>query len=359
LADMVNDGVTHVVMEVTSHAIDLCRVDHCGFTAGVFTNLTQDHLDYHKNMNAYWACKKKFFTDILDSGTVERRVAAIINQNNEKGRELLNALSETARIPMVLSVGESSDNNIWPTAVAHDLTGMHGTISTPKGTFEFKSSLVGRHNLENILCATGAGVALNLSLNAIKAGLEAVAVVPGRLERIANNLERFVYVDYAHTPDALKNVLSALKKLSAGRMICVFGCGGNRDRAKRPQMGEISGNFCDLTIITSDNPRAEPPLDIIAQVLEGLRKTGICEYTPLDLAAGFQQKGYAIEPDRKTAIQLAMTASRPGDTVIIAGKGNETYQIIGNQSLPFDDRQEARAALSRLRETADIFLGDI
>jgi UDP-N-acetylmuramoyl-L-alanyl-D-glutamate--2,6-diaminopimelate ligase/murE/murF fusion protein len=189
---------------------------------------------------------------------------------------------------------------------------------------------------------------LNLSLAAIKAGLEEVAGIPGRLESIANDIERFVYVDYAHTPDALDNVLSVLIKLATGKVICVFGCGGNRDSAKRPQMGAIASRLCDLSVITNDNPRTEPPRKIIDQILEGTKKAAVHQYTPSDLAAGFQQRGYVVEPDRKKAIRLAVLASRPGDTVLIAGKGDETYQIIGESIVPFDDRAEARAALSDL-----------
>ena len=348
LADMLKDGVTHVVMEVTSHAIDLHRVDHCRFDVAVFTNLTQDHLDYHGNMESYWQCKKRMFTEMLNSGPKKNRGSAVLNHNDEKGRELLSLFSEKAGPSSVLSVGTAAGNNIRPQNIEYDLTGMKGRITTPGGTFEFKSSLVGRYNLENILCATGAGIALNLSLDAIKAGLEEVAGIPGRLESIANDIERFVYVDYAHTPDALDNVLSVLKKLAAGKIICVFGCGGNRDSAKRPQMGAIASRLCDLTVITSDNPRTEPPRKIIDQILEGTKKAAVHEYTPLDLAAGFQQRGYVVEPDRKNAIQLAVLASRPGDTVLIAGKGDETYQIIKESIVPFDDRAEARAALSAL-----------
>jgi len=324
LADMLKDGVTHVVMEVTSHAIDLHRVDHCRFDIAVFTNLTQDHLDYHGNMESYWQCKKRMFTEILNSGPKKTRVSAVLNHNDEKGQELLSLFSEKEGPFSVLSVGTAAGNNIRCQNIEYDLTGMRGRIATPGGTFEFKSPLVGRYNLENILCATG------------------------RLESIANDIERFVYVDYAHTPDALDNVLSVLKKLATGRVICVFGCGGNRDSAKRPQMGAIASRLCDLTVITNDNPRTEPPQKIIDQILEGTNKAAVHEYTTLDLAAGFQQRGYVVEPDRKNAIQLAVLASRPGDTVLIAGKGDETYQVIKESIVPFDDRAEARTALSVL-----------
>jgi UDP-N-acetylmuramoyl-L-alanyl-D-glutamate--2,6-diaminopimelate ligase/murE/murF fusion protein len=288
------------------------------------------------------------FTEILGSGPQKRRVTAVINHNNAKGQELLNSLAGRSDRLMILSAGDADSSSIRPQHIEYGSTGMRGRILTPSGSFEFKSPLVGRHNLENILGAVGVGLALNLSLADIKTGLEAVSSVPGRLERIPNDSERFVYVDYAHTPDALENVLSALKGMATGRMICVFGCGGNRDRDKRPQMGEIAGRLCDLTVITTDNPRNEPPLEIISQILQGTQKSVTCEYAGQDLATGFHQKGYVIEPDRSHAIRLAVLASRPGDTVLIAGKGNETYQIVGADTIPFDDREQAREALSAL-----------
>jgi len=346
LADMRQDGITHVVMEVTSHAIDLNRIDNCRFDVGVFTNLTQDHLDYHGDMESYWQCKKRLFTEIMDSGPQRNRTTAVINHNDEKGKELLNSYLENEGEPTVLSTGDANGNSIRPKGIEYNLSGMRGRIVTPKGTFELKSPLVGPHNLENVLSAVGVGIALNLSPAAIRAGLEAVSGVPGRLEPVPNSTGRFVYVDYAHTPDALENVLTSIKQLSTGRLICVFGCGGNRDRVKRPKMGEISGRLSDLTVITSDNPRTEPPLEIIAEILPGIKKIVAREFSPMDPAAGFQQKGFVTEPDRKNAIRIAIRASLPGDTVLIAGKGNETHQIIGDNTVPFDDRKEAEAALA-------------
>ena len=348
LAAMVEDGITHVVMEVTSHAIDLDRIYNCNFGIKVFTNLTQDHLDYHGDMNSYWSCKKRMFTEIFEPGSKNGKVFAILNHNDERGKELINELEKRLGEQSVISVGFSDANSIWPQDFTYDMTGITGNISTYAGMFQFKSSLVGRHNLENILSTIGVGVALNLSLDTIKAGIEAVNVVPGRLEPIPNDHNRFVYVDYAHTPDALKNVLSALEPSAAGRIICVFGCGGNRDKTKRPQMGQIAGKLSDLTVITSDNPRTEQPLEIIKHILDGIHQETSNAYLPSDLKTGFQKKGYVVEPDRKSAIQLAIIVSRPGDTVLIAGKGDETYQIIGNDTIRFDDRIEAERALSKL-----------
>ncbi len=344
LAEMFEDGITHVVMEVSSHALDLFRINNCWIDIGVFTNLSQDHLDYHGDMNSYWACKKKLFQEYLRSGPKKDRTISVINCNDASGKELLKINSLA-----VVTTGHSDNNMIRPGNIKYDLSGIKGEILTPGGVFEFKSPLIGKHNLENILCATGAGIALKLPLAAIKSGIENVARVPGRLESIPNDTGRFVYVDYAHTPDALKNVLISLSSLAAGRIICVFGCGGDRDRNKRPQMGEIAGKLCDLAIITSDNPRTEAPMAIIDQIAGGTKKASSYVYTPSDLKTGWHKKGYVIEPDRKKAIGLGIMTSQPGDTVLIAGKGNETYQIIGSQTFPFDDKKEAEGALGEYK----------
>jgi UDP-N-acetylmuramoyl-L-alanyl-D-glutamate--2,6-diaminopimelate ligase/murE/murF fusion protein len=342
LADMLEDGITHVVMEVSSHAIDLSRIDHCGLDVAVFTNLSQDHLDYHKDMDTYWSCKKRLFTEHLVAGSKKNRALAVINGNDPKGRELLAHLS----VPF-FSTGLSDDNTIRPLHIQQDMNGITGKISTPVGAFDFQSSLVGTYNLENILTATGVGIGLKLTHNVIKTGIEKVRFVPGRLEPIPNKTGRFVYVDYAHTPDALENVLTSLKSLLTAKIICIFGCGGDRDTDKRPQMGKIAGRLCDLTIVTSDNPRTEPPMEIIDQILNGVKKLAAHEYKATELSNGFEKRGYVIEPDRKKAIALGVKASRCGDTVLIAGKGHETYQIIGNKTVPFDDRVEAQRALAK------------
>jgi len=356
LAEMLNNGITHVVMEISSHSIDLHRIENCRFDVGVFTNLTRDHLDYHKDMNSYWACKKRFFTDILRSGPKKDRAIAVVNCDNEKGKEL--ALELKGRSSRVGAQGselegessrpkvfELSDSMIRPSNIKYEQAGIVGRISTTKGEFDFKSHFVGKHNLKNIICATGVGIALKIPLSAIKAGVEETTCVRGRLEAVPNDIGRFVYVDYAHTPDALKQVLSSLRTLTSGRVICIFGCGGDRDKEKRPQMGEIAGTLSDLSIITSDNPRTEEPMEIIRQVLDGVKKAAMHEYDPLEPVKSLHKKGYIIEPDRKKAILTGITASQPGDTVLIAGKGHETYQIIGKKTVPFDDKKEAEKVL--------------
>ena len=344
LADMRDSGITHVVMEVSSHALDLNRVENCWIDIGVFTNLTQDHLDYHKDMDTYWACKKRLFTDILMKGPKKNRTKAVINCNDPKGEELHKSLSIDR-----ITTGHSPDNLVWTKISNSGLGGMTGTMNTPKGEFNFTSSLAGRHNQENILSAAGVGIALGIPISSIKMGLEKTDRIPGRLERVESQSDIFLYVDYAHTPDALRNVLSSLKSITDRKIICVFGCGGDRDKNKRPQMGEIAASHCDLSIITSDNPRSESPMAIIEQILSGMKKISIKRYRTENLKNGIKDKGYIIEPDRKKAIQTGVTAACSGDTVLIAGKGHETYQIIGDTTIDFDDRIEAQKALELVR----------
>ena len=207
---------------------------------------------------------------------------------------------------------------------------------------------MGVHNVENILTASGVATALSIASDTIKAGIEALSAIPGRLESIENSTGRFVYVDYAHTPDALENAVSALKQIAPARIICVFGCGGDRDRAKRPLMGEIVARLCDLSIVTSDNPRTENPAAIIDHIIPGVRKADGLEYSKNDLKTGFKKKGYAVEPDRRRAIELGILASQLQDAVLIAGKGHETYQILGTSVVAFDDREEARKVLQAI-----------
>jgi UDP-N-acetylmuramyl-tripeptide synthetase len=342
LSQMLKKGVTHVVMEVSSHAIELCRIHDCLFDVGVFTNLTQDHLDFHNNMESYRACKKRLFTEYIVHG--EKNGAAVVNCNDPEGRKLFHEL----RVSKV-STGFATDCMIRPEDVKHDLSGISGTICTPGPDFTFLSPMIGNYNLENILCAAGVGAAMNISPDFIKAGIESLSSVPGRLERIENKHNRYVYVDYAHTPDALENVLKTLRSLSKARIICVFGCGGNRDIGKRPKMGRIAAEFSDLAVITSDNPRSESKMEIIDQIAAGVREAETHEYRACDLAAGFSKKGYVVQPDRKGGIMLAVSVSQAGDVIFIAGKGHETYQIIGNKRIDFDDREVVRSAFEGVK----------
>lgn len=343
IAQMRDDGVTHVVMEVSSHALDLHRVHGCAFDLGVFTNFSQDHLDYHGDMEHYWACKRKLFTTLLPGSPKHPPWRAVINVDDVKGREL----ADDFDLPYI-GCGQSAQNGVRVLSAQFDLNGIQARIDTPKGGLAVRSHLVGRHNLENILNAVGVGVALNIDRSDIAAGIEGLDNVPGRLERVSDNGLRFVYVDYAHTPDALENALLALRALTADRIICVFGCGGDRDRAKRPQMGAIAARLSDLTLVTSDNPRTEPPQQIIEEIVAGVRRECQARYGVDQLEHSFRGKGYGVISDRREAIRLSVKASRPGDTILIAGKGHEPYQIVGQQKLVFDDRQEAQTALAGL-----------
>ncbi len=342
LAEMAAEKVTHVVMEVSSHAIDLHRIDCCWMDVGVFTNLSQDHLDYHGDMETYWSCKRRFFTEHLVSGPKRVRAKAVVNCGDDRGKLLFAEFSSNG-----VSVGKSSLDMVRAENVEMDVAGTRCAIATPCGKFRIGSSLVGEFNIENILAAVGVGVSLNLSTTSMEKGIGNLESVPGRLERIPNDMGRHVYVDYAHTPDALENVLKSLKSLAPGRLICVFGCGGDRDRGKRPLMGKIAAKLCDLCIVTSDNPRSESSLEIIEQILEGVREEGGRSYAVSEVAAGVAEKGYAVAPDRRNAIRLAVRTSLSGDTVLIAGKGHEAYQIVGGKTFPFDDRLEAKMVLSK------------
>jgi UDP-N-acetylmuramyl-tripeptide synthetase len=343
LSDMHATGVSHVVMEVSSHALDLHRVHACKIDLGVFTNLTQDHLDYHHDMDSYWACKSKLFRAIVPAHSSRLALRAVINRRDPRGREL----SETLQLPH-LTTGSAADADVWASSADFTLRGVAAQVRTPQGAFDLHCPLVGHHNLENMLSAVGVGIALGVPLPQIAAGIAALERVPGRLERVPNPHERFVYVDYAHTPDALANVLKALRALTRDRIICVFGCGGDRDRGKRPQMGAIVDQLSDWAVVTSDNPRTESPEAIIADILAGIPDAARRRMTADQLQAKSGDRGLVVETDRRKAIALSIGASRPGDTILIAGKGHEPYQILGREKFPFDDRLEAHKALERL-----------
>ena len=341
LRQMADSGVTHVVLEVSSHALDLDRVAFCEFDIGVFTNLSRDHLDYHGDMDTYWQCKKKMCVDCLGGEFSQKEAAAVVNWDDAKGKELASEVSVRC-----LRTGLSEECEIRGD-VQVSIDGASGTLEVPEGRFDFSTPLIGRHNIYNILAATGVATAMGLSLPTIKEGIEKLLGVPGRLEPVPNNAGFSVFVDYAHTPDALENVLRTLKSLTTGRLITVFGCGGDRDRDKRPMMGKAAGRFSDLSILTSDNPRTEEPKSILKEIEKGVRKVQETKLEPAVLCKEPGQ-GYTVEPDRRRAIALGINAAKPGDTVLIAGKGHETYQIVGSETLDFDDRLEAKKALNKV-----------
>ena len=329
LARMRDDGVTAVAMEVSSHALAQARADALAFDIGVFTNLTQDHLDFHGTFDEYRRAKRRLFELLADSPKPRR--TAVINADDPAAASLIAALPlEVIRFGLAVSADVR--------AVEHrsSLEGIRMTVATPTGSVELRSPLIGEHNVMNLLGAIGVGLALGLSPEAIAAALAAVGAVPGRFEQVNAGQSFLVVVDYAHTPDALERVLTTARKLTTGRLGVVFGCGGDRDRGKRPIMGGIAVRLGDRVWVTSDNPRSERPGAIVQEIVVGIRETGA------------SPDRYVTEPDRAAAIRGALAWAGPGDTVVIAGKGHETYQIVGSDVLPFDDREVARAILRDL-----------
>jgi UDP-N-acetylmuramoyl-L-alanyl-D-glutamate--2,6-diaminopimelate ligase len=339
LKQLADAGAKSFVMEVSSHSLEQKRADGCHFDVGIFTNLTRDHLDYHGSMERYLSSKARLFAELLQPDGLKPHRHAAVNMDDPYGA----AIRTVAACP-VITYGTESSNNIYGVGIGISVNGITGEIQTPKGRFGFSSQLLGRFNLSNILAAVTAGVALDLPLAAIKTGIEAHLPVPGRMERVDNDRGVTCLVDYAHTGDALENVLATIKEIAAGRIITVFGCGGDRDNGKRPIMGGIAAEWSDLAIVTSDNPRTEEPLQILKQVKAGISPLGIREYSLTELADGFSEKGFTVCENRRQAIRLAVRLAQPGDILLIAGKGHEDYQIIGRTKHHFDDREEAAEA---------------
>jgi UDP-N-acetylmuramoyl-L-alanyl-D-glutamate--2,6-diaminopimelate ligase len=342
LRQLADAGAKSFVMEVSSHALEQYRVDGCRFDLAIFTNLTRDHLDYHGTMDAYLQSKLRLFRELLAPAHGKGCRTAVINLDDPAAESFLAAAAGPT-----LTYGQATGAAVTAREVTFSTAGIHATLVTPVGTTELVSPLLGRFNLSNLLAAAASGVALGLPLTAIVAGLRQHRTVPGRLERVPEQLGITVLVDYAHTGDALENVLQTLVELKPRRMITVFGCGGDRDRGKRPLMGEIAVRFSDLAIVTSDNPRTEEPQAILADILAGITPLGLREYQPAELATGeITAKGFATIADRRAAIRAAIAIAEPGDIVLLAGKGHEDYQIIGTVKHHFDDREEAAAALA-------------
>ena len=334
LRAMLAEGCGACVMEVSSHALALRRADSLRFAAGVFTNLTRDHLDFHGDMEAYFGAKRRLF-EILPEGAV-----GVINIDDRRGRELVAA----SRRPVTYAIDSAAD--VRPGPLTFTLDGLEFEIRTPRGTLHVRSPLVGRPNAYNILAAAATAMALDLPFSAIEAGIGRLENVPGRFQVVSDPADDVrVIVDYAHTDDALKNLLETARPLAMGRVITVFGCGGDRDRTKRPLMGAVAARLSDLVIVTSDNPRSEDPERILDEIRRGI-------VMPADrIAPKGQSKGtpsLAIV-DRREAIERGIKEARRGDLVLIAGKGHEKYQVIGDKTLPFDDVDVARAALARRR----------
>ena len=336
-------GARSFVMEVSSHALEQKRADGCHFDVGIFSNLTRDHLDYHGSMEKYLEAKVRLFSELLRPTAVKPIRHACVNMDDISG----SIVAQQAACP-VISYGIDFHGDVRVVNPILSLSGISATLVTPKGEVAFSSRLLGRFNLSNILAAASAGIALDLPLEAIKKGLENHAIVPGRMEQVKNDRGVTLLVDYAHTGDALENVLTTLKELATGRIITLFGCGGDRDPGKRPIMGRIATELSDLAIATSDNPRTEAPLNILKQIKAGIILLGLHEYALEELTTNFGEKGYVMLENRHEAIRLAIRLARPGDIVLLAGKGHEDYQIIGKSKQHFDDREEAVAAFREL-----------
>ena len=322
--ELVEGGAKAAVMEVSSHALAQERVWGLHFSAAVFTNLTRDHLDYHGDFDHYFAAKRRLFEG---EGTRAPELA-VINTDDPWGHRLLD-LRESRQI----TYGIESSAEVRAKQFSQGASGLSAKIATPQGEMHIESALLGRVNLMNILAATATALGLGFSAENIQEGVWNLSAVPGRFQKIDEGQPFLVVVDYAHTDDALQNVLQAARDLTQNRLIVVFGCGGERDRTKRPVMGEVAGRLSDLAVLTSDNPRGEDPILIMNDVLVGLQKTG---------------KPYLAEVDREVAIQKALEQAREGDAVVLAGKGHETYQILNGRTIPFDDREVARAVLRNL-----------
>jgi UDP-N-acetylmuramoyl-L-alanyl-D-glutamate--2,6-diaminopimelate ligase len=323
LSQALQAGCKYGVMEVSSHALAQKRVLGCEFAVTVFTNLTQDHLDYHKDLDDYFEAKALLFSPTYLKGK------AVINADDLYGQQLIKRLSPE----QVWSYSIQQQADLYTTDLVYKSAGVQGNVHTPAGTATFQLPLVGQFNVANFLAAVGAGLALGIDLQQIVTTLSQFSGVPGRMQQIAIAPEQdiSVIVDYAHTPDSLENMLRAARPFVKNRMICVFGCGGDRDRTKRPKMGAIAAELSDLAVVTSDNPRTEDPKQILEDILTGIPSSA----TPL------------VEADRRVAIHQAILQAQPGDSVLIAGKGHEDYQILGTEKIHFDDREEAEVALKQ------------
>jgi UDP-N-acetylmuramyl-tripeptide synthetase len=325
----VERGCRLAVMESSSQALDLHRCDALDYAAAVYTNLTRDHLDYHGTMDNYFAAKRRLFDGSL--GTPPRH--AVINTDDERGARLADELESDGRTRVVRYALQAA-SDVTAREVEFSLEGMQFLLQTPAGERRLHSPLVGRPHIYNILAATATALALGYTLDTVARAVETCAGAPGRFERVAHGGDFAVVVDYAHTDDALLNVLRTARDVTRGRIITVFGCGGDRDRSKRAPMGEAAASLSDTVILTSDNPRTEDPEAIFADIEEGLRAT---------------RKPYLKIADRREAIHRAVAEATTGDVVLIAGKGHEDYQLIGKDVFHFDDREVAREALEKAK----------
>jgi UDP-N-acetylmuramoyl-L-alanyl-D-glutamate--2,6-diaminopimelate ligase len=339
LAQMERAGVHDAFAEVSSIGIAEGRVDALDFSACVFTNLGRDHLDYHGDLENYFAAKLRLFTEIVPKSS-HREPFAVVNGDDPYGKRVL---AETK--VRTISFGLDAALDVHPLEVKTGIDGIHGTISALGREIEIDSPMLGDFYLRNILGSAAVSIASGIDAAAVAEGVRRCSGAPGRMEAVPARAGVTVLVDYAHKPDALAAVLSTLRPLTRGRLICVFGCGGDRDRGKRPVMGDIAARLANLAILTSDNPRTEDPLKIIADVEAGLIGAGLSRITK---SRANDATGYLVEPDRRSAIAIALRLAREGDVVVIAGKGHEDYQLVGDKVLHFDDREVVRALASEI-----------
>ncbi|MGA2781734.1 MAG: UDP-N-acetylmuramoyl-L-alanyl-D-glutamate--2,6-diaminopimelate ligase [Smithella sp.] len=348
LRAMADEGITHVIAEISSHAIDLKRIDDCDFDLGIFTNLSHEHLDYHLTMENYFQAKKRFFAEVLPQSKKVHPQKMIINGDDEWGRIILKDVKLSA-----LTYGMEKEDAVKAVSYELSLAGIKADIDLAGEIISIQTPFVGKFNIYNILAAAAAAKALQIPSASIKTGIENISSVPGRLERINSSSGFTVLIDYAHKPDALKQVLQNLAEFKKKRIITVFGCGGNRDTGKRPLMGETATFYSDLTIITSDNPRLEDPLAIIAEIEEGIDRRKIQKIASGNLKTKDDAHSYKVIPERRRAIETAIGAARRGDIILIAGKGHEDYQILGTNKIPFDDRVVVEQIL-KLKESSRV-----
>jgi UDP-N-acetylmuramoyl-L-alanyl-D-glutamate--2,6-diaminopimelate ligase len=347
LAAMRDSKLRAVAMEVASHALTLERVGGVRFAAAAFTNLTQDHLDFHGSMEAYRGAKARLFERVESDGV------SVLNRDDPH----CDLMVSRSRAP-VITYGLREDADVRARAVELSRRGCAFVAVTPRGHAQFSIPITGMFNVYNALCAIAIGVHYGVSLDTMADGLRDFPGIPGRFELVDSGQPFAVVVDYAHTPDGLENVLRTARAIATGRVIAVFGCGGDRDRDKRPQMGQIAVRLADHSVVTSDNPRSEDPMAIIEDIVSGIRKIGDqrsdigYRISDIGIRPSAERRSpsdsigtYEVEPDRRSAIQRAVAMARAGDIVVICGKGHEDYQILGDRTIHFDDREEARKAL--------------
>ncbi len=340
LGEMVERKCQLAVMEVSSHALMENRVQDCEFDIAVFTNLTREHLDYHGTMDHYAAAKRRLFTQLVEPGQTKKNKLAVVNGDDPYGQRMAKAAKGARIITYGLEPG-------WDVTASNAVVNMKGTsfrLKANRETIGVRLKLIGRHNIYNALAAAAVGLGLGIKLPVIKKGLESIKSIPGRMEAITSSRRFLVLVDFAHTPDALKQVLTTCRELTVKKLIVVFGCGGDRDTSKRGPMGAIAAGLADRIYITNDNPRQEDPENIIKQILNGIPKD---RYARLEA-----DQALIVEQDRPKAIALAVKSARPGDVVLIAGKGHEPYQLLKDKVVEMDDRKLAGKAMASRRRVS-------